>query len=109
MRCLACYEISFYELSQQGHHLLREAVGSESPGPCEMGQEDFRSSAGIGADGTIYEGANEGKLCAFSPDGAARWHFSTPGSGIVSSPAIGSDGAITIGSWDRSLYALGEP
>jgi hypothetical protein len=69
---------------------LREVGGIESPGPWEMGQEGVSSSAAIGADETIYVGANEGKLYVFAPDGAVRWHFSTAGSGIVSSPAVGA-------------------
>ena len=32
--------------------------------------------------------------------------FKAGGCGMASSPAVGGDGAIYLGSWDRSLYAL---
>ena len=33
------------------------------------------------------------------------WEFET-GYGVVSSPAIGSDGTVYVGSWDNKLYAI---
>lgn len=38
-------------------------------------------------------------------DGSKRWEFNG-GAGFYSSPAIGSDGKIYVGSWDGYLYAL---
>jgi outer membrane protein assembly factor BamB len=57
-------------------------------------------SATIGADGTIYFGSYEKKLYALNANGSLKWSYVTDGF-IRSSPAIGSDGAIIIGtSWD---------
>jgi outer membrane protein assembly factor BamB len=48
-----------------------------------------------------------------NPDGTQKWKFTagqgTPGqgeSGLYSSPAIGADGTIYVGSWDYNLYAV---
>jgi len=38
-------------------------------------------------------------------DGTVKWSFET-GDGIESSPAIGSDGTVYVGSWDNNLYAI---
>ena len=45
-------------------------------------------------------------IYAISPGGFKRWDFRTGGD-VESSPAIGEDGTIYIGSDDRKLYALG--
>ena len=66
------------------------------------------SSPAIGADGTIYFGADDFKLHAVADlgnRGVERWAFPT-GDWIVSSPAIGPDGTIYFGSYDRNLYAV---
>jgi outer membrane protein assembly factor BamB len=46
-------------------------------------------------------------LNAFSLDaaGAERWQTFTPGY-VISSPALGSDGTVYVGSFDHNLYAL---
>ncbi len=59
----------------------------------------------IGADGTIYFGTFEGRLCAINPDGTRKWSFRTERE-ICSSPALGNDGTIYFGSRDRKLYAV---
>ncbi len=61
------------------------------------------SSPVIGADGTIYFGAD--KLYAINPNGGLKWSYTT-GSVILSSPAIGADGTIYFGSADYNLYAI---
>lgn len=45
------------------------------------------------------------KVYAINPDGSLRWSFQT-GADIFSSPAIGPDGTIYVGSWDKNLYAI---
>ncbi len=45
------------------------------------------------------------KLYAIKPDCAKKWEFTT-GDSIYSSPAIGADGTIYIGSSDSKLYAI---
>jgi outer membrane protein assembly factor BamB len=62
------------------------------------------SSPAIGADGTIYVGADS-NLVAITPDGSIKWLFPA-GDWIDSSPAIGPDGTIYVGSWDNALYAV---
>ena len=42
---------------------------------------------------------------AVIPPGAKKWEFQT-GRSIFSSPAIGSDGTVYVGSWDGKVYAL---
>ena len=70
----------------------------------------------IASDGTIYVGTQgtynpatgyylDGKLVAVRPDGTKAWEFTT-GNAVTGSAAVGKDGTIYFGSWDRSLYAL---
>lgn len=64
------------------------------------------SSPAIGADGTVYVGANDWKVYALSGQtGRKLWEFKT-GSGVDSSPAIGADGTVYVGSGDNKVYAL---
>jgi hypothetical protein len=51
-------------------------------------------------------GSEDYHLYAIHPDGTLKWAFQT-GSWIISSPAIGSDGTIYVGSFDEHLYAFG--
>lgn len=75
------------------------------------------SSPAIGADGTIYVGSGDGNLyavcntldtdlntCPGGP-GTPKWAFPTGGP-VESSPAIGRDGTIYVGSDDGGLYAI---
>jgi outer membrane protein assembly factor BamB/subtilisin family serine protease len=68
------------------------------------------ASAAIAQDGAIYFGAEDGNLYAITPDGKEKWRF-TADLPIRSSPAIGSDRTIYIGSGsqpseDAKVYAL---
>ena len=47
----------------------------------------------------------DGYLYAINLDGTLKWKFNI-GKGTNSSPAIGSDGTIYVGSHDRNLYAI---
>jgi len=77
----------------------------------------------VAEDGTIYVGAQDDTLYAFSlqasdlyhdsedttdtynPESAVKWKF--PGIGeLNSSPAIDSDGTLYVGSYDNNLYAI---
>ena len=40
-----------------------------------------------------------------NPDGTKKWQFAT-GSHVSSSPALGADGTVYVGSWDKTFYAL---
>jgi outer membrane protein assembly factor BamB len=84
-----------------------------------------RSSPAIGSDGTIYVGSYDSYLYAFTSSGnmmpshtttcadivilyvsgSVKWSYHT-GGGIHSSPALGSDGTIYVGSGDYNLYAF---
>jgi len=66
----------------------------------------IQSSPAVGADGTVYFGADNGKLYAFDPQGQGKWEFPT-GDAIVASPAITVDGTVVVGSLDGQLYAVG--
>jgi len=64
----------------------------------------FRGSAAIGSDGTIYINSYNSscKLYAFNPDGSVKW--ASPTDSVDGSPAISSDGTIYVASaW--GLYA----
>jgi outer membrane protein assembly factor BamB len=45
------------------------------------------------------------KLFAINPNGTLQWDYTT-GSSVKSSPAIGADGTIYVGSIDTNLYAI---
>jgi large repetitive protein len=66
---------------------------------------DARSNAAIGADGTVYFGANNKKFFAVRPDGVSRWQYTTGGA-IWSEPAIAQDGTVYVKSIDAKLYAF---
>ncbi|MGB9735104.1 MAG: PQQ-binding-like beta-propeller repeat protein [bacterium] len=55
------------------------------------------------SDGTIYTSTSG--LYAINPDGGLKWSYTT-GNSIFSSPAIGADGTIYVGSDDGKLYAI---
>lgn len=75
------------------------------------------SSPAIGEDGTIYVGVDpygafgqnpvpvNDVFFAVNPDGTRKWTFYMD-DGVESSPAIGPDGTIYVGSYDGNLYAI---
>jgi len=76
----------------------------------------IESSPAIGSDGTIYFGAHNNKFYAVNPDGTQKWVFNCGDpvyspewdvwKGIISSPAIASDGTIYFTSMPNYLFAL---
>ena len=65
------------------------------------------SSPAVAPDGTVYIGADDGKLYALNPaNGAINWEFNTR-TFVMSSPAIGADGTVYFGAGDSRLYAVG--
>ncbi|MBN2092316.1 T9SS type A sorting domain-containing protein, partial [candidate division KSB1 bacterium] len=49
--------------------------------------------------------SRDNKLYALNPFGIKKWDF-TSGDDVLSSPAIGPDGTIYVGSFDNKIYAL---
>jgi len=75
----------------------------------DFGDHINYASACIGADGTIYCGGDRNdwsqSLYALNPNGTLNWVCSLNGD-VRSSPAIGVDGTIYIGSNDYCVHAL---
>lgn len=66
----------------------------------------------IGADGSVYIGANNGIFYALDPEnGEIRWAFPTGFDtfAIYSSPLVDSDGTVYFGAKDGNVYALRSP
>lgn len=78
--------------------------------------EMIDSSPAIASNGTIYIGSNDNKLYALNPNGSKKWEFSAGPTtysergkgiwGIRSSPAIGKDGTIYVGSRTTKFFAI---
>lgn len=74
------------------------------------------SSPALGVDGTIYVGATSNffnSLYSLRTDGSTNWifnlgavEFTSVGSAQFSSPSIGPDGTIYVGSMDRRVYSI---
>jgi outer membrane protein assembly factor BamB len=60
--------------------------------------DDVYCSPTIGADGTIYFGAETGSFYALNPDGTLKWSAPLQGGNNWSSPALLDDGTLYIGS-----------
>ena len=68
-----------------------------------------KSSPAIGADGTVYFGADDGNLYALNPqDGSIQWTFTT-GAAIKTPPTIDANGTVYFASDDENLYAVSAP
>ena len=61
---------------------------------------DVDGSAALGIDGTIYIGADDGRVYALRDDGSLKWSFVTQDD-IRSSVGVGTDGAIFVTSVRR--------
>jgi hypothetical protein len=69
--------------------------------------ESFESSPVVGANGTIYVGADNSVL-AIDSSGSKLWkHFTADR--VTSAAAIGSNGTVYFSSNDNNLYAFGGP
>ena len=63
----------------------------------------LNSTPAIAADGTIYF-TTQKNLVAVNPDGTLKWYLPIATNG--SSPAVGPDGTIYLGSTESKIYAL---
>jgi outer membrane protein assembly factor BamB len=91
------------------HHLYALNPDSTLRWRYDFGENISYASASIGADGTVYCGADMNdwhqSLYALNPDSTLKWSCSVGGD-VRSSPAIGADGTIYVGSASHSIYAL---
>jgi len=95
-----------YDTNSQGHTLT--AVNSDGTARWAFwlgsgASDGIDSTPAIGVDGTIYA-ATANHLVAINSNGSLKWSTAIPSSG--SSPAIGPDGGIYLGSKDGNLYAV---
>jgi inhibitor of cysteine peptidase len=70
----------------------------------EHGQADVYSTVAVEADTSFFIGYGQ-DLLAYNPDGEVNWVFSTGGI-VDSSPIIGGDGVVYVGSADGIFYAV---
>src|SRR5262249_25094226 len=63
------------------------------------------SSPAVGVDGTIYFGADDGRLYALDPNGSPRGVLSLGSAPVRSGPVIGPDGTIYVTA-GGNLYAV---
>lgn len=66
---------------------------------------NFRSSAALGQDGTIYAGGSDGLYALDGATGIPKWSFLTDG-GVENCPAIGADGTVYFGDDGGTVYAV---
>ena len=95
------YDHSLYAINPDGTQKWAYATG-----------DVIRSSPTIATDGTVYVHSWDGKLYAINPNSSLKWAIpvgtpqTTPGE-YFSSPALGADGTIYLGSaGDSQLYAF---
>jgi outer membrane protein assembly factor BamB len=76
--------------------------------------DDIYCSPAVGADGTIYFGAETGSFYALNPGGTLKWSVPLQGGNNWSSPALLDDGTLYVGShqttwqgeWIGHLFAI---
>ncbi|MBN2804346.1 MAG: PQQ-like beta-propeller repeat protein [Deltaproteobacteria bacterium] len=76
----------------------------------EPGEGDFygiQSGATIDRDGYVYFGGRDGYVYCLSPKGSLVWKYKTDDQ-VDSSPVLGPDGTLYVGSDDKRLYAFGK-
>lgn len=82
-----------------------------------VGSGTSNSTPAIGSNGTIYIGSSIagfiGRFCALNPDGSIKWQYQTgddndsfPDGGFDSSPFLGADGTIYVGSSNNNVFAF---
>jgi outer membrane protein assembly factor BamB len=67
----------------------------------------LQSGIAVAADSTLYGGADNSRIVAFTPSGAFKWDFRARSAfHNGASPVIATDGTIYFASGDGSVYAL---
>ncbi|MFQ5604071.1 MAG: PQQ-binding-like beta-propeller repeat protein [bacterium] len=97
-----------HDAQHTGRSLFKGPDQPEIKWTFDTGTERWLISSVVGADGTIHITSYDNYLYAINPDGTLKWKF-LAGSSNDSSPAIGADGTIYIGSssyYDKKFYAL---
>jgi outer membrane protein assembly factor BamB len=61
----------------------------------------------LDGEGYVYFGGRDHYVYCLTPDGKLSWKYET-GDQVDSSPVLGPDGTLYIGSDDKRLYAFGE-
>ena len=95
---------TIYIRSAEGKLYAVSANGAKKWAFAQDGSGWLNSSPVVGLDGSIYFSPNE-YLYSLNPDGSAKWAFKT-GEDVESTPAIGANGTIYVGSNDGNLYAI---
>jgi outer membrane protein assembly factor BamB len=75
----------------------------------EPGEGSFygiQSGALVDSEGYIYFGGRDHYITCLSPGGTLVWRYKTDGQ-VDSSPVLGPDGTLYVGSDDKRLYAFG--
>ena len=96
--------IYIMEMSGELTALRTENDGARRLWSTRLGSISYSSPA-IGADGTIYAGADASLFAVDPSGGEVEWHYET-GDLIEVSPSVAPDGTIVIGSNDAMAYGL---
>lgn len=84
------------------------ALNSDGTKKWQFYTENYvRSSPLVDWAGTVYISSYYKKLYAINPDGSKKWELQPEKRLTSSSPALGANGIIYIGSFDSVLYAIG--
>jgi outer membrane protein assembly factor BamB/type II secretory pathway pseudopilin PulG len=98
---------------RSGNKIVAITPGGDLDWEFNLG-DDFDSTPVVGADGTVYFGADNAKLYALNPGDrkngesfptSREWTFPTGGQ-VDTTPAIAPDGTILVLSSDGNLYAV---
>ena len=91
--------------------VCRQIAAYATPAVADDGTIYVHTQAGYRPDGMRCI-SGDSYLFAVGPDGTEKWHYALNGGaavfrgGFLSSPAIGSDGTVYVGSADTGLYAI---
>ena len=92
---VSAYDGMLYAVDPDGSERWSVVVRRPLPG-FEGSHAQVNSAPSIGPDGAIYV-LGRG-LFAINPDGSIRWHFDSGSSGFRSTPILGADGNVYLGS-----------